>query len=162
MTTIAFDGKVLAGDTSWSENSVRIITRTKIERFPSGCLYGAGGHSDDRGLRDILKKVRKPSQLPSLDDLTKIKNDLVALLVFSDGKAFLIECSNKAPENADGAIGVMQCDVPCAIGSGRNFALSAMDAGATAYEAVKIACKRDINSGEPVTRLTLNPAPGKR
>jgi ATP-dependent protease HslVU (ClpYQ) peptidase subunit len=37
-----------------------------------------------------------------------------------------------------------------ACGSGMDYALAAMDAGATARQAVEIACKRNINCRPPV------------
>lgn len=42
-----------------------------------------------------------------------------------------------------------------AVGSGSHFALGAMDAGKTAYEAVKIAINRDIYSGGKIRRVKV-------
>lgn len=42
-----------------------------------------------------------------------------------------------------------------AIGSGSDFAIGAMEAGADARKAVRIACKRDMNSRLPVHSLSL-------
>lgn len=45
---------------------------------------------------------------------------------------------------------------PFATGSGRDFALAAMDMGATAKEAVEIAAKRDVYTGGTIRTLTIN------
>jgi 20S proteasome alpha/beta subunit len=45
-------------------------------------------------------------------------------------------------------------ELPTATGSGREFALAAMDLGASPEEAVKIACERDMMSGGNITALT--------
>lgn len=157
MTTIAFDGNVLASDACWADNEIQIIQRSKIMRLPSGALYGGAGGFDDREIVSLLSKVKKPSQLPSLDALTKIRQTLRALLVLPSGRAFMLDThkTNPPPDNEE--CGCVELDVPCAIGSGGKFARAAMEAGANAYEAVKVACKLDINSRTPIYRMTLNP-----
>lgn len=45
-----------------------------------------------------------------------------------------------------------------AIGSGRDFALAAMDMGATAKEAVEVAAKRDVYTGGTIRTLVIDEA----
>ncbi len=45
---------------------------------------------------------------------------------------------------------------PFAIGSGRDFALAAMDMGATAKEAVELAAKRDVYTGGTIRTLIID------
>ncbi len=139
---------------------VQTVTRTKIARLSSGALYGGAGGFDDRELLELLARVKKPDQLPSLDQLGKIRQSLRSLLVLPTGRAFMIETCHIAPGAPEGyECGVVELDVPCGVGTGASLAIAAMLGGATAFEAVKIACKLDINSTEPVHRLTLNPRP---
>lgn len=159
MTTIAFDGKVLAGDTRWCDDGVHVISRTKITRLASGALYGAAGSSDDRELIALLSKVKKPEQLPTLAQLGAIRQDLHAMLILPSGQVFcIVTChiNPGAPEAVE--CGVTQYDAPCAIGSGGCLALAAMMAQETpdAFKAVQIACDLDMQSKRPVTRLTLD------
>lgn len=158
MTTIAFDGKMLASDACWAENEIQLVQRSKIMRLPSGALYGGAGGFDDRDIVALLSKVRKPNQLPTLDVLTKIRQTVRAMIVFPTGRAFMIDTHrDNPPADREDECGVVELDVPCAIGSGGKFARAAMKAGANAYEAVKIACEMDLNSRTPIYRLTLNP-----
>jgi hypothetical protein len=46
---------------------------------------------------------------------------------------------------------------PYAMGSGRRFALAALDLGKSPREAVAYACTRDVFSGGEITVLTIEP-----
>lgn len=158
MTTIAFDGKVLACDSCWADDEVQTVTRSKITRLPTGALYGGAGGFDDRELIELLKKVKKPDQLPTLAQLGAIRQTLRSILVLPSGRVFMLDTCHIAPGEAEASeCGVVELDAPCGVGSGAAFAVVAMEAGASAFDAVRLACKRDINSKEPIHRLTLNP-----
>jgi hypothetical protein len=158
VTTIAFDGKVLASDGCWADDEIQIITRSKIVRLPSGALYGGAGGFDDRELVALLSKVKTHKQLPTLTALGAIRQSLRSLLILPNRKAFMVDTCHVTPGQPEASeCGITECDWPCAIGSGGRLALAAMRGGASAYEAVKIACDLDINSSPPVYRLTLNP-----
>jgi ATP-dependent protease HslVU (ClpYQ) peptidase subunit len=49
-----------------------------------------------------------------------------------------------------------------AIGTGANYAIAAMHLGKTPLEAVKIACKYDTSSTEPIDYMTLGVPGGKK
>jgi ATP-dependent protease HslVU (ClpYQ) peptidase subunit len=169
MTTLAFDGKMMAGDTRWCANGVHVISRTKIQRLSSGGLYGAAGSSDDRELIALLAKVKRPQQLPTLAQLGAIRQDLQALLILPSSRAYVIDTchiNQGAPEASE--CGVTEYDAPCAIGTGGELALAAMRAQIAAqsepdaFAAVQIACDLDPWSKRPVTRLTLDPKQPQR
>lgn len=163
MTTIAWDGKVLACDARWCMDDITVISRTKIMRLPSGALYGGAGGFDDREMIAMLAKVKKPAQLPTLTQLGTIRQGLRGLLILPSRRAFVIDTCHIAPGDADAEeCMVAELDTPCAVGSGGKFALAAMKAQAlrgrvSAFEAVKVACDLDPNSKGPVYRLTLHP-----
>jgi hypothetical protein len=160
MTTIAFDGKILAGDTRWCDNDVHVISRTKICRLPSGSLYGGAGSADDRELVALLSKVKKLNQFPTLAQLGAIRQDLRAILVLPSGRVFIIDTCHILPGEPEASeCGVTEFDVPCAIGSGGQLALAVMmgQDKPDAFKAVQVACDLDPNSRRPVTRLTLDP-----
>jgi hypothetical protein len=158
LTTIAFDGKVLASDSCWADEEVQIVTRTKICRLPTGALYGGAGGCDDRELIELLKKVKRPDQLPSLQQLGAIRQSLRALFILPNGRIFMLDTCSIAPGEPEASeCGVVELDHPCAVGSGGKLALAAMRGGAGAYDAVRIACDLDTNSRPPIHRLTLNP-----
>lgn len=81
------------------------------------------------------------------EDWSGDKPDLRCLMVKPDGAVFL------ADEGLTFS-GPIDCQV-YAIGSGAEFALGAMAAGASAEEAVRVACRYDPHCGEPV--LVLRP-----
>lgn len=56
---------------------------------------------------------------------------------------------------SDGFLGDLIASTCYAIGSGTDLALGAMEAGATAHEAVKIAIKRNSNCGGKIKRIKL-------
>lgn len=158
MTTIAYDGRVLACDSCWADTEIQIVTRSKICRFPTGALYGGAGGFDDRELIELLKKVKRPDQLPSLAALGSIRQTLRSIFVLSTNRAFMIDTCHVSPGEPEAhECGITELDTPCAVGSGGKLALAAMRGGAGAFDAVRIACGLDTNSKEPIHRLTLNP-----
>lgn len=76
--------------------------------------------------------------------------DYTALVVTPDKQVLLYD--NGVPID-------MGNDVHMAIGSGGDFALSAMDSGLSAEEAVKVAMKRDVYSGGTITVVSLEEEP---
>lgn len=148
MTTIAYKAGILACDSAWSDDFKMVAWQNKIRRFDTGVLYGSAGAGDDRALLNLLHGIADPNFLPSYDDLAEIKADISALMVFPDGRVFLVNTGEQDP-------GVMEMSTPCAIGSGRQFAVGAMEAGATAIKAVEIACNRDCGSRGPIHSLKI-------
>jgi 20S proteasome alpha/beta subunit len=115
----------------------------KIWKLSDGSLVGgAGDYLAILHAVEILKIIaaRGEAEFPTL----KLKN---VDLMFADPHGQLFWFS--------GGWELMKKGSYLAIGSGRLFATGAMDAGASAIEAVRIGIKRDINSGGRVRHLTL-------
>lgn len=142
MTTIAYrDGWIVGEGRETVGERVDRDNCKKLYRLPNGSIFGGAGatHKCIALRQELIKRIRsKPFVLPSLDF-----KGITALFV--DGlKCFFYE---KGMWD--------EIKIPYAIGSGAGFALAAMDAGASAEEAVRIACKRDIYSGGRIQKYKV-------
>ena len=145
MTTIAYRDGVLAGDSATSGDGNVIGRCAKVHRIRGRLVGLCGPIEDGETFRLWLKAGAKPKAKPDepLDD------DFLALVVEPDGRVVeygrrLVSVGYEAPFYA--------------IGSGGALALGAMAAGASAEEAVRIACRFDHYSREPVHALHLGAA----
>ena len=141
MTTIVYRDDVMAGDSRETDgpDSNPIILRDdciKVFRLPDGSLFGASDSSES--IERLHKALIDNLPPPKLDNIN-------ALLVKPDGTIWQYE----------GNIWQAIHQPYHAVGSGSMFALPAMDAGASAVEAVEIGIKRDPFSGGKVTHLRL-------
>jgi ATP-dependent protease HslVU (ClpYQ) peptidase subunit len=110
--------------------------KRKVHKLPDGRLYGwAGSHEDGERLRLILRK-----NLPLIE-----MDNLHAIMINLNGTIGVYE----------GSMWTRHEEPHYAIGTGGTIALAAMDAGATAKEAVKIGIKRDPSSGGKITTVRL-------
>lgn len=141
MTTIAYrdgelatDSRITAGDMIVSDK------RTKVHRLRDGSLMAwAGSVQDAELLLQAMRRTAKPAEKhPKLEDIS-------ALHLRTDGTLWEYE----------GEAWVKQDLGYYATGSGSPYAFAAMDAGASAKDAVRIAIKRDANSGGRVQSLKL-------
>ena len=148
MTTIAWDGKTLAVDSMVTNGAVVVSTTEKklfldVGRFKAIAMAGSIVQ-----LLPLIEWIRggEKGDSPEMDgtDHLMCVTDKGKLLAFWHG------CSDTG----------LQCDGVSAGGSGCEIALGAMDAGATAVEAVKIACKRDVYTGGRVRSYTFEPDVG--
>lgn len=135
MTTIAYkDGWLVSDSRETSGERVDTDRCKKIYRLPDGSLYAGSGESAIimHLYQELLKAARvKKKVLPNIQ-LKGINAIVVA---------------NKKNVNYYEKGIWTSLDYPFAIGTGSHYALAAMDNGASAEEAVRIACKRDIYSG---------------
>lgn len=142
MTTIAYRNGILAGDgreTNISDDESAVVLTdkcTKVFRLDDGRLYGGSRGSED--ITRLHQALMKKAPLPKLDDIN-------ALLIDTHGRIWLYEGSIWQPIKAR----------YYAVGSGSVFAIGAMDAGASAIEAVRIGIKRDPYSGGKVSHVRL-------
>lgn len=137
MTTIACDGLGMAGDGQAEANeAVLSRTRPKVRKLSDGSLFGGAGPATELDL--LAQWLIEGGKKPKLEKLT-------ALRLMPDGK--LIYFTEKCQP--------IEIDAPCAVGSGGEFAMGAMDAGATPQEAVEIASDRDPHTGGVITYLEL-------
>lgn len=137
MTCIATDGKTIAGDGLTTAGWTIIGTdAVKVRLLGEVGLYGASGSPADCMAAGLW--LHNPTgERPPLGE------DFAALLVTPDGKTFRLD-----PK-------LLRLEVygPAAIGCGADFALAAMDMGATPEHAVRIACQRSTHCGGKVTSI---------
>ncbi len=141
MTTIAYrDGWLVGEGRETAGKRIDTDRLIKIHRLPDGSLFGAAGPSHT--IMGLLTEVRKISTQKKRTLNPFPAKNVQALLLCSSGYKYYFEGNtwNEMDEEY------------FAIGSGSDYALAAMDAGATAEEAVKIACKRDPFSGGKIRK----------
>lgn len=149
MTVITYRAGIMACDSNWSDEGGFIVnSQIKIQRLSNGMLYGSAGDVDERALLKILHKVKNANQLPTSEALRAIPEDLSALVVFPNWKIFTIDTGK------DGCVCPVQGEFT-AIGSGRQVAIGAMAAGASAYSSADIACQHNIYCRPPIHQLRL-------
>lgn len=147
MTTIATRNGVMVSDgqVSWGDRIDQ--TNLKKVRKINGCLVGGAGRLssvlqffkwfEEWSDAQVVQGESPHVQVFIPEDLDD--EDFTGLVVFTDGVIFMYEGGKRCYE----IVGAEYY----AIGSGADFALSAMDAGASAEDAVKVAIKRDVFSG---------------
>ena len=135
MTTIAFDGKTLAVDNQSTGSYIEY--KNKIITVGDTVVVGTGLITD---ISSIIDWLNKPKNYPTVTDTN--------VYVFSkkNGKVIIKQYSKGPVPSIRGLSigGFFAC------GSGGVFALGAMEAGASAKQAVKIAIRLDPDSGGKV------------
>lgn len=146
MTTIAWDGKTLAGDKQTTDVDMRMRT-TKVVRIGNLLVGGSGNAGRIRAMHEWIANGRKPEALPSFQNSD---SDSVKLLVVDQGQLFMYD--------------VGHCPIPIenpfyAVGSGRDFAMAAMHLGLSAADAVKVSAAFDVGTSPEVDVITADPPP---
>lgn len=139
MTTIATDGKTMAGDgCRFYCDTCVMASAVKVRRLHDGALVGTAG---DVGFgMAVVEWLENGGPPPAL------KDDGSALLLETSGECFVLDHNcNRIPVEA-----------PVSIGSGMDLAIGAMMAGATPAEAVAIAAQKDPHTGGTITVLGIN------
>ena len=147
MTTIAYRNGIMAADSQESDEEYLLKTQCQKLWVRNKCLIGIAKDSY-AGLMFIewitgtLTTDAFENRILATDD------DFEALIVNSTGEIYtynryLVACFHDKPEFF-------------AIGSGSKCALIAMEAGMSAEEAVKIACKYDLYSGGDIKTIRLD------
>lgn len=151
MTTIAYRDGVIAADRGTSAGSLLTYQRTKIARNPAGDLLGAcGSTAINQAHLDWFRGGEKGPQ-PELK--ARGGGDCDIAIIVRVGEA-IIEMDD------DGSYPINELFT--AIGSGREFALGAMFAGATAEEAIEAAMRYDPYSWGGIDVLELGNASENR
>lgn len=143
MTTIAWSGTEVAADSQVSYGMCRGAGKvSKLERR-GGVVYACTGTAPLFGpmIKWVEEDGADPEKKPKIPD-----EKATTLLVFKDGKCFAYRTDIPYPE---------EMAAPDAWGSGAEFAIGAMRAGATAKRAVEIAIACDVHSGGPVQVIDL-------
>lgn len=143
MTTVAYRDGVMAADSLVTGHGVRMGSLAKLVRAKDGTIGGAAGNTLDsaRLLRwvGLMGADCRNADVPRSED-----KDTSVLIAYPDGSV----------EWIGGHDGRVIVDAGFhAIGSGGEIAIGAMAFGATAEQAVEIACRLDVWSGGPVQVL---------
>jgi 20S proteasome alpha/beta subunit len=138
MTTLAYrDGELATDSRITIDNMIVSDRRKKVHRLKDGSIVAWAGNVQD-GER-LMKALRsKNAEMPELGEIS-------ALHLRADGTLWLYE----------GSVWAKQDPGYYATGSGSAYAFAAMDAGASAKDAIRIAIKRDASSGGRVQSLKL-------
>lgn len=137
MTTVAFDGRTMAGDGRLADDAIASDDFRKIFRIRGQIVGLSGAASACMAMVDWMKggcEGKRP----------ECSNTSI-LIVEPDGTA-MIQDDGGTP---------LKVSVPCAIGSGSNYAVAIMDAGGSATKAVRAAMKRDPRTGGKIRTLRL-------
>lgn len=154
MTTIAVDLRagIIAADTQNTDRSNTAYRCAKIERLPDGRYFLGSGHLLTIGMvRRWAVHNFDESERPDFEVMFGERADdfsFSCVVINRDGSAVLVDDEMQPQPIRDEYF---------AIGSGGAYAIGAMDAGASAEEAVRVACKRDLHTSEPidVERITF-------
>lgn len=140
---MAYRDGVIASDTmlSYGGTCLPQTNLRKVRRI-GDALYGMTGHPEDFELfEEWFQNGADKNEKPSLND------DFLLLAVNQEGR-IQFWTDSLAPYDIDAGF--------MAIGSGKELALAAMEAGADAIRAVEIACKYDTGSELPVASVTFD------
>lgn len=131
MTTIAYKEGVIAYDSFATEGCVIVDYEFNKRVDRNGVNFFVAG--EYIGIDDLIKAYFDPGH--------KIKNDTFAL-VHDKGRVFSV-----GVESGEDLLWRFNETKPYSIGTGSSFAFAAMDMGASAKQAVKIASNRDVYTG---------------
>jgi 20S proteasome alpha/beta subunit len=139
VTTVATDGLGMAADgRAIVDRTIITDERIKIHQLGDGRIIGCSGQGGDIAAFRAWLEAGGEGRL-------KVSRGAVALVLDPDGSVTRI--------TDDGV--KLPVPAPMACGSGMDFAIGAMEAGATPEEAVEIACARDPGSGGKIVNLDL-------
>jgi hypothetical protein len=152
----------MACDSCYAEDEMVITKKTKITRLVSGALFGQAGDSDARHVETLFAHVKTPRGLPTRKQILELQIDFHGLLVLPKGRVYFITISppdkEKSHEHWFGGIDEISEGL-FAIGSGSAYAITAMECGKSAKDAVAFACRRDLNSRPPIHVVPLKKPP---
>lgn len=133
MSVIAWDGSALAADRMGNASGMRQLT-TKVVRTRSGHVLAWAGVQEIGLMRAAwYQSGAEPKHWPTQHD-----GELTHLILLRDGQIFVFE-NLPVPQPLEEAF--------CAWGSGRDYAMGAMAAGASAAKAVQIASRYEVDCG---------------
>lgn len=151
MTTIAFDGTTLAADSLCHAGGMRLGAVTKLWRMPDGRLFAGCG---DTAIVELVRQWLENGQDPARRPTILHEQGFNGLLITPAQPR-----QNRTPpliHQLDEHLAPMDIASPFyALGSGREYAVAAMAAGASAAAAVDIAIRFDVYSGPPVQSIVL-------
>jgi len=135
MSTVAWDGKNISADKQVTAGTLKFSVGTKLRLISDGRVCGGTGTYTDL---DLFVEWVEHGKAFEPDD------DFEALVVSKDGAHLYDVRLRPIPVQA-----------PFAIGSGSDFAIGAMAAGASASKAVGIATQYNPNTGFGVDSIRI-------
>lgn len=141
MTVIAWDGHTLAADRRCTRGGTVYATR-KIHRVHQALIGLSGGSDYCAAMLDWFKRGRPLGDFPA----TQKEQDFACAMVIEGGKVWTYD---RTPYPVE------MLEPICAIGSGREVALGAMTAGASAADAVAAASRWMECCGNGIDTLTM-------
>jgi hypothetical protein len=147
MSVVAWDGKTVAADRRACIADAAMTT-TKLWLLPATdvVIASTGDQSFGLAMVDWWRKGADPSAWPPF----QATDDWARIIIFEPGQAPY--CYERQPVRQ-----VVE-DQFMAWGSGREFALGAMAMGATAREAVEVACRFNVYCGNGIDAFDLEPS----
>lgn len=143
MTVLAFKRGILAADSGVVAGDVMVSTTRKIARSKSGYIGGGAGAFSalTRFLQWLEALDGDIDDAPAFNPDVENENDFSAIIVAPNGAVFTMDDTGT----------ISEVEAPFyAEGSGAEFALGAMAAGASAERAVKLTCGWHIKCRGPV------------
>jgi len=146
MTTIAFDGKIMAGDTLTTDYYGMI--EESLEKVKVGKDFLCGGAGEIAQINKWWKKVKEMTFLEVIEygypDYKKDDNDPSIIIADKNGVwrhtgGIFLKCSREFH----------------AVGSGRDYALAAMHLGNSATESVLVAASFDNGTNKEIISHSL-------
>lgn len=142
MTTIVYRDGIMAADsmlTDWGD----IKRQTdKIFIMPDAVIGTAGDDGDILNFLDWWEAGHNSKKKPRRSSVTELH-------------LIIVDATGKASIWAEDYNGEVVKEPFCSIGSGRGVAYGALEMGATAEQAVKAACKWNLNTREPIVMVDV-------
>jgi hypothetical protein len=141
MTTIAWDGTTLAADAcSWSGSARRRVRKVFKVRAPDGRHFLVAFSGEAAFAVAVLAWMRGQGSRPNCRDFMDPAN-------FGQQCALVIDEKRRVWQLSPTLVYIRHYERIYAFGGGHEFAWGALEAGATAREAVQIAIKRSDLAG---------------
>lgn len=159
MTTIAYKNGVMVSDGRMSLGDMIIKDDTQKVFWVNNHLVGVCGMA--RAINTFVTWLQKMTDYHIVNQEVGELVDLVPPALEDDeGYSALVVTPSRQVLMYEGNTPIdMGLDVPMSVGSGSCFALASMKTGASAEEAVKVACELDVYSGGEITVVQLEDEP---
>lgn len=151
MTTVCYRNGIMAADTALWHDDLYWGRVQKIERLSKGRLVGVAGEmASCQRLIELLRSTVAPDR----EALQHCGAGCSAIVADPDGDFYCIDTDTGGMYEVDHDF--------AAIGTGIHLAFGAMEMGATAEQAVRVACKYDSATREPLQVEALGKRKSKR
>ena len=159
MTTIAYKNGIMVSDGRMSLGDMIIKDDTQKVFWVNNHLVGVCGRA--RAINTFVTWLQKMTDYHIVNQEVGELVDLVPPALEDDeGYSALVVTPSRQVLMYEGNTPIdMGLDVPMSVGSGSCFALASMKTGASAEEAVKVACELDVYSGGEITVVQLEEEP---